>query len=262
MFQIHPIQCGQIDTTSQTPIYLPEELVEMTVPATSFLLVTDDPNDDTVIVVDTGVSEEIEGRELELGGPEPIRRGLANHGYSPRDVDYVILTHLHFDHASNNDLFPEAEFVLQESEYEAAKDPLPVLRWTYSDESIETLETMGVRLIDGKHRLMEGIELYHTPGHTEGMQSVLVQTESGRHALISDLAYCEYNLNPSVAHIEDARGVRVETSPSTADYMPPGTHTDVTACYDSIQQVRDLVENEGVLIPSHDHRIYDDGYID
>jgi glyoxylase-like metal-dependent hydrolase (beta-lactamase superfamily II) len=92
--------------------------------------VADNPDDDTAIVVDTGVKAtdengKVRGRKIEGGGPAPILSGMAEYGVSPGEVDYVILTHLHWDHADNNEMFPNAEFLVQKDELEHAQDPIP-----------------------------------------------------------------------------------------------------------------------------------------
>jgi glyoxylase-like metal-dependent hydrolase (beta-lactamase superfamily II) len=68
-----------------------------------------------VIVVDTGIDQPqdgmLAGNTVTGSGLEPITNELASHGLDTDDVDYVILTHLHYAHICNNDLFPNADFV-------------------------------------------------------------------------------------------------------------------------------------------------------
>lgn len=257
MFTIHPVECATLDSTMGSFTYLVDEGKEVTIPIISFLVTANDPADDTVIVVDTGLAEPDEqgmvaGKEVDGGGPEPIVDGLAERGVEPEEVDYVVLTHLHHDHSSNNELFSEAKFLVQRSEIEAARNPLPPLKRTYFEENTDSLESLDTIVVDGGYRLMEGFELLHTPGHTEGMQTAVVQTDAGPHALIADLAYCKHNLEPSSTSFVDGAGRTIETTPVEYDYIAPGIHVDLRACYESIDRIRERVGEEGTLLPGHD----------
>ncbi|AUV84653.1 hypothetical protein C2R22_24295 (plasmid) [Salinigranum rubrum] len=257
MYTIHPIHCATIDSVKGKYTYLTDMGSAMAIPAISFLVTADDPDEDTVIVVDTGVQEPdgdgtVIGNEVDLGGPEPIVDGLAEQDLTPADVDYVILTHLHHDHSSNNDLFEEAEFFVQRAELDAAKDPLPPMAEYYLPENIDSLDHVETSIVDGGYRLREGIEILLTPGHSRGMQSVIVETAAGPHALIGDLAYCEHNLNPKTTSFVDASGREVQTTPLNWDYLPPGVLVDLEECYQSIERLRKRVGEAGRLVGGHD----------
>jgi glyoxylase-like metal-dependent hydrolase (beta-lactamase superfamily II) len=252
MYTIEPIKTATLDSTKGSFTYLVDEGKPITIPIVSFLV----RGRDATILVDTGVPEpdengEIAGKPVDGGGPDALRDGLAERGLEPGDVEYVILTHLHYDHASNNHLFPDAEFFVQRAELEAAADPLPPVASVYHDENLAGLDDLDTTVVDGGYRLMEGFELLHTPGHTEGMQAVICRTADGPHAIVSDLAYCEHNLTPDVTSVVDGNGETVETEPVEYDYIPPGIHVDVAACYESIAKLRERVGPEGTLVPGH-----------
>lgn len=253
-YTIHPIQCGVInsDMTKGGLTYLLDEGTPVSIPVAVFAITPDDPDDDRSIVVDAGAEAGgVAGRSIEGGGPEPIREGLADLGLTPADVDHLVLTHLHHDHAANIDLFQGAEVLLQRSELAAARDPLPPMARTYLDDHLATIEDRDVTVIDGGYRLTDGIELLHTPGHTEGMQSVVCRTAAGPYALIADLAYCRQNLEPSVTEITDVTGRTIPTTPVDYDYVPPGLHVDVAACYESIARLRERVGEDGTFLGGH-----------
>ena len=133
-----------------------------------------------------------------------------------------------------------------------ASDPLPVLADTYLDDVVETLADLETTVLDGGFRLRPGIDLVPTPGHTMGSQSVIVETAEGPCALVGDLAYSRHNLQPGLTSILDADGATVETTAVEADYLPPGIHVDVAACYASVERLRERVGEGGRLLPGHD----------
>jgi len=254
-YTVHPIRCGTLDLPKSGLTYLLEEGQTVRSPVVVLLLLPDDPEDDWVGVVDAGAAEgELAGRNIPHGGPDPIREGLAEQGVEPADVDHLILTHLHHDHAANVELFPEAEVLVQRAELEAARDPLPYMKRVYIDDQLATVERADTTVVDGGYRLREGIELRLTPGHTEGMQSVVVDTADGPHALVCDLVYCRQNLDPSLTEIHDVDGrtIAVEPADYDADYVPPGLHVDVQACYDSFERMRGRVGPAGTIVAGHD----------
>lgn len=260
MYTIHPINSGIITVPKGGLTYRVDQDTEFAFPVLSFLILPDEPEDGTVILVDTGVKDSNSnymrkrGRHVAGpgGGPEPLEEGLAEFGLVPKDVDYVILTHLHYDHASNNELFPNAEFLVQRAEFEAARDPLPIFESTYPEFTTNSIEDDRLTRLECDYRLREGLELLQSPGHSAGMQSVIVETSEGPHALVADLAYCEHNLRPDIDSMIDAHGDRIEVTPMGGEYLPPGTHLNITDCYDSIERVRRRIGENGEIIPSHD----------
>jgi N-acyl homoserine lactone hydrolase len=97
---------------------------------------------------------------------------LAEVGLAPGDVRYVINTHLHFDHCGGNGLFPDATFLVQRAEYEAAQ-ALP------EEYNPRDYAAPGViyEFLEGPHTVCPGVELIPTRGHTLGHQSLLVRLD-------------------------------------------------------------------------------------
>jgi N-acyl homoserine lactone hydrolase len=123
-------------------------------------------NGETNILVDSGMAEigTIRAR-LKVdgfgGGHEALRHALGKEGLTPDDVNFVILTHMHFDHADNLDLFSKACVVAQRTELMAAIDPVPSQRIFYWKSTIDNLmarkRPAEVRLVDGDADFMPGI---------------------------------------------------------------------------------------------------------
>ena len=260
MYAIHPILCGTLSSTKSALTYRVDRGMDFEFPIYAFLVVPVDPDDETVVLVDTGLvstdSAYMRGRGRDVGAPgggaQPLVDGLAEYGYVPKDVDIVVLTHLHHDHTANIDRFDDAEFVVQRRELDAARDPIPILASAYRDGALAELDAQTIRIVDGDTELRDGIDLLLTPGHTEGMQSVVVETAAGPCALIGDLAYGQHNLQPGLETIRDASGRAQRVTPMEMDYIPPGTHVDVAACYESIARLRERVGPAGLLVSSHD----------
>lgn len=114
---------------------------------------------------------------------QELDKALEAIGVKPEDIEYVIFTHIHWDHAGNNELFPNAKFLCQRKEFESVTNPdspkigydLPeILKYKYE-------------LIDGDQQIFDGISAILTPGHTEGMQCLVVDTEEGKVVLTGDL---------------------------------------------------------------------------
>lgn len=257
MYDITPILCDVLYLPPPVSAYMHCGDREIPVPVFSFLLTAADPADDTAVLVDTGMEAPdsdglVHGRQVGLGrGFEPLREGLEERGLSPTDVDYVVLSHLHHDHAAHTDRFTEAEVVVQRAELDAAADPLPTVRRAYNDDHREALADLDTTVVDGDHELLDGIELLFTPGHTEGSQSLVVETPDGQRVVAADVAYSSYNLDPTISSYVDADGGEVAVEPRDLEYWPPGIFVDLAACYESVRRLRRRVPDDGWFL-SHD----------
>lgn len=120
-------------------------------------------------------------------------------GFSPTDIDHVVLSHLHYDHAGGIEFFPEAAFYAQQRELEFAHWPPIYQREVYVradfDHPIEWNELVGDRDLFGDGRVL----IFPTPGHTAGHQSMLVQLDDKRAViLVADAAYLPRNIDENV----------------------------------------------------------------
>ncbi|MDG4767999.1 N-acyl homoserine lactonase family protein [Solwaraspora sp. WMMD406] len=146
------------------------------------------------MLVDTGIRDHDKwDRELNpcwAERDETIETALAEIGWSLSDVDVVINSHLHYDHAENNTSFRNARFVVSRVEWEYAKNPIPsqtkLYDFEWTDESVDYLDYQLISVDD--YDVLPGVRLIQTPGHSKGHQSVVIQTEEGTLCVAGDAA--------------------------------------------------------------------------
>lgn len=114
---------------------------------------------------------------------------LADVGFRPGDVDVVVLSHLHFDHVSGLELFPDATAIVQEDEYQFATSPPPYQADAYVQSDFAGHKTW--ERLRGEHDLFgDGqLRLIPTPGHTRGHQSLMVELDEQPVFLLGDATY-------------------------------------------------------------------------
>ena len=137
------------------------------------------------------------------GTTRPGRRQqvLAAAGLTPDDVDFVINTHLHFDHAGNNWLFTAATIFVQREQYEFADghEAFPNQYWN--------VPGLRYELVDGRREVLPGVEVLPTPGHVPGHQSVvLTLPATGTVVLAGDAVHVQasYELDNWDGHLDPA----------------------------------------------------------
>ena len=169
-----------------------------------------EPGAERPILIDTGMKGDWSpsGKTYEnVEHPDTI---LAKVGFAPEDIEDVILTHLHFDHAGNLDRFPNATFHVQRAEYEGWKQvyELPgglgsdTTMWPLSSMQKKDLDAVEALLADGRVNLLDG-DTEFAPGvwcrlafesHTFGCQWIEVQTSGGPYVVAGDCVYWYENI--------------------------------------------------------------------
>lgn len=172
--------------------------------------------DNKIILVDTGVGEKYNNDNQILLGLETPRKLMDNLkfiGVTPKDIDIVILTHLHFDHAGGATIqnydgslvptFTKALYFVQEQELRNARLSITQGKSDYISDDFEPLiaENQLVRVV-GESNILPNVKLIPTPGHTIGHQSVLF-TDNDNNGLyfagdlISTRWHCNYQIATS-----------------------------------------------------------------
>lgn len=151
-------------------------------------------NGSTAIVVDTGFDETVATERKREFLISPVD-GLKALGVEHTDVSHVILTHLHYDHAGNHHLFPNALFHLQADEMRYSTGPNmrhKTLRAGYDPADLKAVidRLYSDRLLfhSGKSEIVPGVNVRRMGGHSAGLQAVTVNTQRGLIVLASDSA--------------------------------------------------------------------------
>jgi glyoxylase-like metal-dependent hydrolase (beta-lactamase superfamily II) len=152
------------------------------------------------IVVDTGFSAAMAAKR----GREHLRcptAGLGLLNVDSKKINDVVITHLHYDHIGNFDLFPAATFHLQDLEMNYATGrhmAQPVFGGAYEVEDVvgmvRRVYAGRVRFHDGDAELAPGVSLHLIGGHTMGLQVVRVATRRGWVVIASDASHFYANM--------------------------------------------------------------------
>jgi len=161
------------------------------------------------ILVDSGLGDILTDKERKIYAaynPSNLEVGLLGFGVKPEDVDLVILSHLHADHAcgtvkSENGKemprFPKAKIVLQKSEWEDAINPDERTAAGYLMNHLSALENHKVlELVEGENEILPGIRVVKTGGHTEGHQGVEIQSNGQKLIYYADIVPTSHHLKP------------------------------------------------------------------
>lgn len=210
------------------------------VPVPAFLITHPKGN----VLFDTGMSRDVIDKADQRWGlvakvfipvekkGQDIVSQLAKIGLKPDDISIVVNSHLHLDHAGDNEYFPKAMFIVQKEEMKAAYRPEIFQRAAYFkadfDHPLNYVEVQGDYDVFGDGK----IQCLFTPGHTQGHQSLMVNLKnSGTFILPADAMYTRENMDAPVL---------------------PGIVWDPTLTMNNIMKFRDLERKGATLIFGHD----------
>ncbi len=190
------------------------------------------------ILIDTCVGNHKQGRRRDSwnGGNWPWLDNLAAAGVAPQDVDAVVCTHLHVDHAGWNTrlvdgrwvpTFPNAEYLTVQAELDSLEQKRvsgpDQYRHLYDDSVLPVIQSGQIVMVEPDHALAPGVRLEPSPGHTPGHVSVRMVSDGEAAVAIGDMlhhpiqgAHPEWNsLACEDAHL--ARRTRIDFLERTAD---------------------------------------------
>jgi glyoxylase-like metal-dependent hydrolase (beta-lactamase superfamily II) len=160
------------------------------------------------ILVDCGIGRKEKGRFPEIfavGDETDIVRSLAEHGVAAGDVDTLVYTHLHFDHAGGGTrldadgravpVFPNARHVVQRAELDDAENATERSRASYLPENWKPIRAAGLLdVVDGETELAPGVRTFQMKGHVRSLTGIVI--ESGAEKVV----YPSDNM-PTSAHV-------------------------------------------------------------
>ncbi|MGH7127394.1 MAG: MBL fold metallo-hydrolase [Planctomycetaceae bacterium] len=153
------------------------------------------------MLIDTGYGSKLDEKQRRIFRSEegdPLLDSLASKGVTPEEIDVVVLSHLHFDHAGGATrrdesgklvpTFPNAEYVAQRREWETASADLPELRGAYPQENFLPLaETGQLRLIEGDGEILPGFRARVTGGHTTFHMAIVIESDGETAVYLGDI---------------------------------------------------------------------------
>ena len=204
------------------------------------------------IMVDTGpASAEHANRWHSETGPQ-IPQGHESYiqlerriGVRPEEIDTILLTHLHWDHAYHMEKYPNAKIYVAREELNFALNPIPPFYYIYENWPtglapffIPSIPRM-VQLDMAPHKITEHVTMIPLPGHSPGHMGAVVKTEKGPYVVAGDAIVGRENLMPLPER--------------QLPYRMPGLFMDFRAQWHTIEQIMEIVDGDRTMVlANHD----------
>jgi N-acyl homoserine lactone hydrolase len=207
-------------------------------------------DDKTRILVDTGIrnADEInklilpefgEKAKFTISKGEDLLSVLNKDGLSPDDIDYIFITHFHYDHISNLKLFKNAKIIVSHKGFvnslfpkykSMVKDPLfPKDIFSY----LLNLNKERLILAKDEEIVLPGIKVFWVGGHTICSHSLSVETKKGKAVITGDVVFLYENIEKNI---------------------PIGLMYDLIECYDAMEKIKN---ESDIILPGHDPKIFE-----
>jgi len=234
--RVHVLPCGY-EVSDKGALTLNKDVgTNIKIPYYSWLI--EDPKH--TILVDTAVSvrwKDVHPEVLVKSYPPHLEEDerldslLGKLGFKTSDVDIIINTHLHYDHCGNNEMFPQARFIVNTTELKHARNP----GWWDAYGYVRALfDAPGLKFktVSNRHVVTPGVSIIPTPGHSLGHQSVLVKLkETGLLVIVGDAIFLRENLETPIL---------------------PGIYWNAEEYAKSMKKLKELAENhKATLLFSH-----------
>lgn len=252
VYEVYAIRYGHLDRTA-THNFLGGDPHDAPMPLDYYVWAI--VGADRLFVLDTGfdaATGAARGRTL----VRPVEQGLAAIGIDVAAVRDVIISHMHYDHSGNHNLFPRARYHLQAEEMSFCTGPAMCHAVMRAPFEARDVQAMVGKLFEGRlvfhsrtSKLAPGISLHRVGGHTRGLQVVRVRTTRGWVVLASDAAHFYANWHqrrpfPIVDNVSaylDAYNV-IERLASSHRHVIPGHDPLVLMQYPRVnEEIADVV---------------------
>jgi N-acyl homoserine lactone hydrolase len=239
MFRVFALSCGSLEFDRSLFFPAQPQGERMATPVPCYLIV----HPRGKLLFDTGIHCDARtdpvgrlGRRVaslfavRSGAGEDVVSQLATMGIRASEIRYVVNSHFHFDHCGCNASFPDAEFLVQRAELQAARAG----RYNAKDWD----HALAYREIDGEHDVFGdgSVVLFPTYGHTPGHQSMRVRIGARDVVMTGDACYLRRTLNEM--HL-------------------PGAKFDAAQMIDSLKRLRAMRDRGAMIITGHDPEMWE-----
>ncbi len=178
------------------------------------------------ILVDTGIGDKGDKKFCEIyviNKENNLMKSLSNLNISSTDIDIVINTHLHFDHAGGNTVidengkivptFSNAKYFIQKGEWDDAVNASDRTKGSYFKENyLPLMEYKRVEFLYDEEMIEDGIKVVKTSGHNRNHQSVMIECQGEKAFYLGDLV-------PTISHLPIAWGMGFDLFPEESVEM-------------------------------------------
>jgi glyoxylase-like metal-dependent hydrolase (beta-lactamase superfamily II) len=208
------------------------------------------------ILVDTG----------HFGNRRQILESLKRLNLTPSDIDKVVLTHSHWDHALNLELFSKATLVINSKELSYVR-AVKGDDWATSCTLAYIIDRMKVQTTSGEQTIDKGVTVIETPGHSPGHQAVLVKTDEETALLTGDsmptlrsyfrglpdfITTSEDEAKQSIIRLKSLRPDTYYPGHDRAFKVIDGSPRYITHCTLKVIFRRETEENFGIVLGTED----------
>ena len=203
---------GVLPKTLWQKFLQPDEKNRIKLALNCFLIKSEGKN----VLIDTGIGNKLPEKSQKIYNASEfiLLESLNSIDVKPEEIDFVILSHLHFDHAGgvvslNNGIpeltFPNAVHIIQEKEWNTALNPDDLNKPAYNFKSdLALLESSGkFQLVNGDFQVTHEVSVSLTGGHSEGNQIVKIHSGDEFAVFAGDIISMKAHQHPAVTTAYD-----------------------------------------------------------